>query len=122
MGYSLRLRTIRKSKNLTQSELGQLINTSERTVGGWERGETCITLEDAWNVSVALGCSPNDLCGWPAGDCGGVRLDVYEEELIECYRSSTDERKRTMLTVGRDSAAMSKSGPECSVFDAEEIA
>ena len=62
--YSLKLREIRKSKKITQSELAEKIGVSERIVGGWERGETGLPLDDAYRCALALGCTPNDLCGW----------------------------------------------------------
>lgn len=123
MEYCLQLKSIRKSKKLTQAELAHRIGVSERIVGGWERGETAITLEDAYNCAVALDCTPNDLCGWPEGKNEGRSFpDPFELELVDCYRSSTSQRKASVLQTARDAAAMSKYGSERPVPEAEGVA
>ena len=40
-----RLKTLRKSKNLTQSDLGKLLGCSSANIGRWERGDTSITAD-----------------------------------------------------------------------------
>lgn len=64
MGYQLMLRKIRKTKRMTQNELAKAIGSTDRIIGSWERGETDISLEDAFSVCLVLSCTPNDLCGW----------------------------------------------------------
>lgn len=57
MGYQLMLRKIRKTKRMTQNELAKAIGSTDRIIGSWERGETDISLEDAFSVCLVLGCT-----------------------------------------------------------------
>lgn len=112
---NLRLRDIRKVQNLTQGELAMKVGVSERKLAGWERGETNITLEDAVSCAVALGCTPNDLCGWyidhpedrsaPPGDSGAA-------ELVGCYSRCTSDRRASLLQAARDAALASGEAAE----------
>ena len=92
---NLQLKQIRKESRVSQEELAKRIGVSARAIGAWERGENSPNAEQVWNCAVALGCSPNDICGWyidhpedrpaPPGDPGAA-------ELLGCYRSCTPER------------------------------
>lgn len=109
MSYKLMLKPIRKARHLTQGDLAKLVGVSERKLASWERGETNILLEDAYRCAIALGCDVNDLCGWPTGkNAGKVFSDGFEQELIECYRSSTIEQRDLILMSARNAAGMSK--------------
>lgn len=109
MSYTLRMRELRRNKKLTQSQLAVLIGETDRVVGAWERGETALPLDSACKIAFALGCTVNDLCGWPEGkNEGRVFEDDFEEELLRCYRASTPDRKDRILDTARDAAAMSK--------------
>ncbi len=118
----LQLRRLRVEAGLSQTQLAEKVGVSLKTVGNWERGETAITLEDAYNCAVALDCTPNDLCGWPEGKNEGRSFpDPFELELVDCYRSSTSQRKASVLQTARDAAAMSKYGSERLVPEAEGV-
>ena len=45
IGLSERLKELRVEKNLTQSELGQLLSVSQDTVSLWEKGKSTPTVE-----------------------------------------------------------------------------
>ena len=106
----LQIKQLRKKSHISQTELANSIGVSLRTVWSWERGESLPNAEQVWNCAVALGCSPNDICGWyidhpedrpaPPGDSGA-------EELLGCYRSCTPERQDALLNLARDSALLS---------------
>lgn len=114
----LQLRRLRAEAGLSQTQLAEKVGVSLKTVGNWERGETAITLEDAYNCAVALDCTPNDLCGWPEGKNEGRSFpDPFELELVDCYRTSTPQRKASVLQTARDAAAMSKYGSERPVHE-----
>lgn len=120
MEYRLMLKPIRRTKGMTQSQLAQLVGVSERKLASWERGETHILLEDAFKCAIALECDVNDLCGWPKGKNEGRTFDdSYEQELVECYRDSTQQRKASILQTARDAAGMSREVPESSVSQSE---
>ncbi|WP_158602369.1 helix-turn-helix domain-containing protein [Cohnella endophytica] len=50
-----RVRSIRKSKGLTQEQLAELASTSHSYIGDLERGERNVTLQSLEKVSEALG-------------------------------------------------------------------
>ena len=90
----LRLRELRKDKKLSQSDVAEMVGVTVRVVGGWERQDTQITLEDAVAVSKALGCTPNDLCGWydeHPEDCPSASVTRDESTLLSNYRASPPE-------------------------------
>lgn len=61
---NLKIKEIRKSSRISQTDLASRIGVSLRTVGAWERGETIPDAEQVWNCAEALGCTPNDILGW----------------------------------------------------------
>lgn len=111
--YRLCLKELRKKAGFkTQKEIADQLGMKERRYATLEREEVALTLEDAVAISLVLGCTPNDLCGWPKGkNAGRVFDDGFEEELIACYRASTPSRKDRILDTARDAAAMSKKWP-----------
>ena len=113
--YSLKLREIRKSKKITQSELAEKIGVSERIVGAWERGETGLPLDDAYRCALALGCTPNDLCGWhdehPRDDARSA-LPPEEAELMRNYRACSPQWKHTISMTARAAAGESREEAE----------
>lgn len=58
MSFGTRLRELRKNKNLTQQELGDIVHVSKVSISGYERGErspdreTLTHLADYFNVST----------------------------------------------------------------------
>lgn len=118
---NLKLRELRKSKGLNQSELAEMVGVTTRVVGAWERRDTQITLEDAVSVSEALGCTPNDLCGWYDSHPRDGEPDTHtpEGELLTCYRASTPERRERLLDTARDAALLS--GEDAKRHVAEEV-
>ena len=96
----LRLRELRKTSGLNQDELAELVGVTRRVVGGWERQDTQITLEDAVAVSKALGCTPNDLCGWydehPMEVSETRWVSHYDNEL-KSITDQMDEEGRQLL-------------------------
>ena len=113
--YSLKLREIRKAKKITQGELAMKIGVSERIVGGWERGETGLPLDDAYRCALALGCTPNDLCGWydehPRQEAP-ASLPPEESELMRNYRACSPQWRHTISMTARAAAGESREEAE----------
>lgn len=106
---NLKIRAMRKKLHLSQSELAEKVGASLRTVSSWERGETVPDAEIIWNCALIFGCTPNDVLGWYESHPKEESLtNPYEQELVDCYRSSTADRKERILDTARDAAAMSK--------------
>lgn len=117
---NLKIREIRKNAHISQADLASKICVSLRTIGSWERGETIPDAEQLWNCAEALNCTPNDILGWYESHPKETMLeDLYERELIGCYRESTVQRQANILQTARDAAGMSKEAAEPAVHEPE---
>ena len=120
MSYRLKLKELRKKSGLTQKEVAERAKVKLSTYRTWEQGVSGISLESAYTLALVLGCSVNDLCGWPKGkNEGRVFSDGYEEELLDTYRASTPEWRDHILKTARSSAVMSKDMAERPSDEAE---
>lgn len=120
MSYRLKLKEMRKASGLTQKEVAERAKVKLSTYRTWEQGVSGISLENAYTIALVLGCSVNDLCGWPKGkNEGRVFSDGYEEELLDTYRASTPEWRDHILKTARSSAVMSKDMAERPSDEAE---
>jgi transcriptional regulator with XRE-family HTH domain len=50
--------------DMTPAELAERSGVSVDAIRQYLRGETAPLLETAYKLAAALGCTPNDLCGW----------------------------------------------------------
>lgn len=95
MMYNLQLKKLRKAAGFkTQKEFADYIGVKERRYAGWERQETELTLEDACNLCNALGCTLNDLAGWPA-ETVDHPLDDRRLQAMEADYLSMDDAGRS---------------------------
>lgn len=60
------LRVAMAKADMTTQELADKSGVSYDAVGQYLRGDTCPLLETTYKLAAALGCTPNDLCGWDA--------------------------------------------------------
>lgn len=112
MSYRLKLKEMRKASGLTQKEVAEQAGVKLATYRTWEQGVSGISLEKAYALAMVLGCSVNDLCGWPKGKNEGREFeDDFEAELLRFYRASTPDRQDRILDTARDAAGMSKKWP-----------
>ena len=58
-----RIKAVRLEKNLTQTQLAQLLGKSLRTVQSYESGESRILLDTVTTIAHALGVTPTYLLG-----------------------------------------------------------
>ena len=58
-----RIKAVRSEKNLTQTQLAQLLGKSLRTVQSYESGESRILLDTVTTIAHALGVTPAYLLG-----------------------------------------------------------
>lgn len=59
------LRVRRAKKHWSQQQLADASNVSVDAIGKYERGTCSPNLETIAKLSVALECTPNDLCSFP---------------------------------------------------------
>lgn len=113
---------MRKNLHISQAEFAEKVGASIRSVSAWERGETIPDAEKIWNCAVALNCTPNDVLGWYESHPKEESLtNPYEQELMDCYRSSTADRKERILDTARDAAAMSKDAAKRDIPASQEV-
>lgn len=111
----LMLKQIREAKGLTQPEMAERLDMKLSTYRTWEQGTVKLTLENACHISIVLGCTPNDLCGWylehPREECGQP-LTVEETEIVNCYRASAPQWQQNIAMTARAAAGESKRKPK----------
>jgi transcriptional regulator with XRE-family HTH domain len=61
LNFGIRLKTLRKSKGLSQEQLADLANLDRSYIGGVERGERNISLINIYEISKALSTEPSEL-------------------------------------------------------------
>ena len=88
----------------------------------YEQGRSMFNYEQAWRFADELGCTLDALGGreFHAGVDAGMTRD--ESLLVDCYRASTPERRRSLMVSARDAAAMSGEVAERGVDAAGEVA
>lgn len=121
--FKLSLKLCRKNAGYkSQSEAAKALGMKERRYASLEREEVALTLEDAYEISVVFGCTPNDLCDWYATHpCARPQAqDPEHAELVGCYDQCTDDRKDSLMRQARDAAFMSREFSECAVSSARE--
>ena len=111
---NFKLGEYRESRGLTQKELARLIGKSIGTIQSWEYGDSYPNAEMLWRLCEFFDTDPNTMLGWydehPRDEAPPLMPD--EAEIVGCYRSSTPERKHSLMMTARDSAAMSKEAAE----------
>ena len=59
----LRIREVRRSKEITQIELARQVGVAQASLSEWESGKTKPTLDSFIKLGKALGCSLDYLAG-----------------------------------------------------------
>lgn len=89
----LQLKRLRKAAGIkSQKAMADLLGIPERRYSSWEREEVMMSLEQAYNCAVVLGCTLNDLVGMSAENLAPDELD-----LVECYRAATPRERQSLL-------------------------
>ena len=83
-GFSERLRTLRKQKNLSQTELGQLAGLHYTHIGRFERGTSRPGSDTLKRVADALGVSGDYLLEGAAEEAAKARFE--DRELLKQFQ------------------------------------
>lgn len=120
---NIQLMRLRKAAGYSnRDDFADKIGVNKYTYRSWESGAAMMNAEQVWNCAVALGCTPNDVLGWYESHPKEESLtNPYEQELMDCYRSSTVDRKERILDTARDAAAMSKDTAERDLPASQEV-
>ncbi len=96
--YGRIIRYYRKLRGLTQSELAELINVSEKTISSWEVDRTEPNMEAVENLSVALGVSKSELVGEEMTE---ERLSQRELAVLLAYRNASGDTRAAVEAILR---------------------
>ena len=96
--FGKRLVAARERAGLTQAELGELLNVSQRAVAHWERTPTALYPEQLEALSKALKVSADELIGLkiPKGKVG--RKSILQQR-IEQLEELPRAKQRTIIQV-----------------------
>lgn len=97
----LMIKEARRAARLTQTDLANAIGVNLSTVGNWERGITIPDIEQVFNCAVALGCTPNDLCGWDSDGVAPSFSDGGQAALNGYYESMNDQGREALVQTAR---------------------
>lgn len=94
-----RLRDLKEDKDLKQSTVAKLINSSENQYGRYERGENDIPLEKALILADYYNVSLDYIAGRTNDKKGLTRSEMsdVETELIKKFRSLSEGGKNRIL-------------------------
>lgn len=106
----LQLRKLRRSKHLTQEELGIQIGQTARVLGAWEREETALPIDEAARIADVLECTLDELAGRDFHPDQAGALTSEEGRLLGLYRDANAQGQSTIMGVaeiqqGMDSAS-----------------
>lgn len=104
--FPQRLKELRKRKKLTQTELGEIMNVSYKTVGSWERGERQPSYETAKMIADYFEVSTDYLLGnnvpdWASDDDVVDLYKMLESNVNMAYggENLTEEEKQRVKDV-----------------------
>lgn len=61
--FGKRLKAARKTKGMTQTDLGKLVNVTKGTVSSWETGVRCPSVETLIQLADLFACTTDYLLG-----------------------------------------------------------
>ncbi len=86
-----RLYKIRKSKGLTQAEVAEKADFSDRTYADIERGSTNMRLETLLKICDALNITPNDIL------VAENNIEITEQDIADAIKICSNTEKETAL-------------------------
>ena len=100
----LRLMPLRKRDGYrNRDEFAQVIGVNKHTSRHWETGAAMMSLSQAYDVAVALGCTLNELVGMDSKVAS--YSDPRQDELNRCWESLDPERQDRILADAHDMEA-----------------
>lgn len=106
-----RIKELRKSKGLSQEQLGKLVNTTKQTISQLEKGKYALTQDWMEKIAKALGVQPFQILpnspypqwgspvGAGLGDSGykGARKAVFE--MLDMWDQLSPEQQKEFLAI-----------------------
>lgn len=85
----------------------------------YEQGRRVFMLDKAWEFADEFECTLDELVGRKSKI--DSLDDPSEQELVECYRSSTKDRQDRILDTARDAAAISKDATKRDILSSSQV-
>lgn len=82
---------VRKSKGLTQAEVAEKAELSDRTYADIERGSVTMRVDSLLKICGALHITPNDIL------VSENNAEITEQDIAEAIRDCSDNEKKTAL-------------------------
>ena len=83
----------------SRDAFAESLGVNKYTYRSWESGAAMMSLEQAYDCCVALGCTLNDLVGMKRPD--EMARAPGEGELIDCYRAADGRGRDAIMSAAR---------------------
>ena len=98
----LKLRELRKERQITQQELAKILNLSIQTISGYETGYAQPTIDTLVAMANYFQCSVDELLGREDYGTGnvviqGAQLNAFDERLLQVVHMLTLEDQYQVL-------------------------
>lgn len=108
----IHLRELRNKAGISQEEMAERLGVKTSRYGTWERGDRMLSLEQAYNCALVLGCTIDEIAGYEHAGPAARFADPYQAELHECYEASTPEGRSVILGTARGQRELSLKASE----------
>lgn len=122
-----RLAELRKSHNLSQKELAEILNSSQNTISNWETGkrepdfETTIMIANYFCVTTDYLLGKNDFNALPK-ESDNQRFNEDENQLIKKYRQLDQRGQQAVLdTLNREYSYISNDDIDLASITADAV-
>ncbi len=100
----IHLQEIRKRRKLSQGDVADALGVKVRTYGSWERGEAMLSLKQAYDCAIVLGCTIDEIAGL---DRERLRSPApRRQSMLDSYDALTEDGKtlasEMVASVARD--------------------
>lgn len=102
---NLQLKKLRTLKGLSQDEMAEKLGVKTSRYGTWERGERMLSLKQAYDCAVILGCSIDAIAGYTPPVS---YADPAQEALNGYWESMNDDGRERLLGIAELAADSGK--------------
>lgn len=93
----LKIREIRKARNLNQGEFASIIGTSNAAISNWERGENTPSLKTVFQICERLDVDANELLSQPKQSSSLEDMD--KDNILNRYQELDDYGKEAVKAI-----------------------
>ena len=97
--FSKNLKFLREQRKLSQNKLAELSNVNQTTIARWENEEISPSLDNIYDVALALNISIADLAGKDLTNDKNEMFNELDNLLFSKAKVLTDDEKKAVLQV-----------------------